>query len=92
MSLYKITLHRSPIGLPQKTHRVIKALGLKKTTQNVAFKPVEPVWAGMILKAKEILKVEVVDEGYVERQKIEQKERRDRMKGWVKVGDARAQV
>lgn len=86
--LYKVTLRRSPIGLPQKTHRVIKALGLKKTTRSVAFKPIEPVWAGMILKAKEILKVEVVDEGYVERQKLEAKEKRERLKGWVKVDQA----
>ncbi|KAI6085616.1 hypothetical protein F4821DRAFT_240163 [Hypoxylon rubiginosum] len=60
MSYFRITLHRSAIGLPQRTRGVLAALGLRKRTQTV-FHPVSPQSAGMILKVKELVKVSEVD-------------------------------
>jgi large subunit ribosomal protein L30 len=60
MSFFRITLHRSAIGLPERTRGVLAALGLRKRCQTV-FKPVTPDSAGMILKVKELVKVEEVD-------------------------------
>ncbi|KAM7208494.1 hypothetical protein V8F20_001175 [Naviculisporaceae sp. PSN 640] len=57
---FRITLHRSAIGLPERTHGVLKALGLRRRSQ-VVFHPVEPQFAGMIMKVKELVKVEEVD-------------------------------
>ncbi|KAI0006968.1 ribosomal protein L30p/L7e-domain-containing protein [Xylariaceae sp. FL0662B] len=60
MSFFRITLHRSAIGLPQRTRGVLAALGLRKRGQAV-FHPVEAQFAGMILKVKELVRVEEVD-------------------------------
>lgn len=60
MSYFKITLHRSAIGLPRRTHGVLMALGLRRRNQTV-FHPVKPDFAGMIMKVKEIVRVEAVD-------------------------------
>jgi large subunit ribosomal protein L30 len=60
MSFFRITLHRSAIGLPKRTRGVLEALGLHKRTQTV-FHPVNPQFAGMIMKVKELVKVEEVD-------------------------------
>ena len=60
MSWFRITLHRSGIGLPQRTRGVLMALGLKRRSQTV-FHPVSPQFAGMIMKVKELVKVEEVD-------------------------------
>ncbi|KAI1780865.1 hypothetical protein F4818DRAFT_397087 [Hypoxylon cercidicola] len=60
MSYFRITLHRSAIGLPQRTRGVLAALGLRKRTQTV-FHPVSPQSAGMILKVKELVRVSEVD-------------------------------
>ncbi|KAK3315373.1 hypothetical protein B0H66DRAFT_343149 [Apodospora peruviana] len=60
MSWFRITLHRSAIGLPERTHGVLKALGLRRRSQ-VVFHPVEPQFAGMIMKVKELVKVEEVE-------------------------------
>ncbi|KAI2632498.1 hypothetical protein GGS26DRAFT_556202 [Hypomontagnella submonticulosa] len=60
MSYFRITLHRSSIGLPQRTRGVLAALGLRKRSQTV-FHPVSPQSAGMILKVKELVKVKEVD-------------------------------
>ena len=60
MSFFRITLHRSAIGLPQRTHGVLAALGLRKRNQTV-FHPVSPQFAGMIMKVKELVRVEEVD-------------------------------
>ncbi|KAL7624161.1 39S ribosomal protein L33, mitochondrial [Parahypoxylon ruwenzoriense] len=60
MSFFRITLHRSAIGLPQRTRGVLAALGLRKRTQTV-FQPVSAQAAGMIMKVKELVKVEEVD-------------------------------
>ncbi|KAI2631656.1 hypothetical protein GGS21DRAFT_522489 [Xylaria nigripes] len=60
MSYFRITLYRSAIGLPQRTHGVLKALGLRKRYQTV-FHPVSPDAAGMIMKVKELVGVEEVE-------------------------------
>lgn len=59
MSYFRITLVRSAIGLPRKTHGVLQALGLKKRMATV-FHPVAPDVAGMIMKVKELVSVEEV--------------------------------
>ncbi|KAL1923393.1 mitochondrial 54S ribosomal protein uL30m [Calcarisporiella thermophila] len=59
--LYKITLIRSPIGLPEKTRNVTRALGFYRLKQTV-YKPQTPTYAGMILKIKELVRVENVDQ------------------------------
>ncbi|KAF5128115.1 putative 54S ribosomal protein L33, mitochondrial [Metarhizium anisopliae] len=61
MSFFRITLHRSAIGLPERTRGVLAALGLRKRMQTV-FHPVEPQFAGMIFKVKELVRVEEVRE------------------------------
>jgi large subunit ribosomal protein L30 len=60
MSFFRITLHRSAIGLPERTRGVLSALGLHKRCR-VVFKPVTPQFAGMIMKVKELVKVQEVD-------------------------------
>ncbi|KAK4175649.1 putative mitochondrial LSU ribosomal protein L33 precursor [Triangularia setosa] len=60
MSYFRITLHRSAIGLPQRTRAVLAALGLHKRSQTV-YHPVEAQFAGMIMKVKELVKVQEVD-------------------------------
>ncbi|KAK7978016.1 39S ribosomal protein L33- mitochondrial [Apiospora sp. TS-2023a] len=59
-SYFRITLHRSAIGLPERTRGVLAALGLRKRSQTV-FHPVEPQFAGMIMKVKELVRVSEVD-------------------------------
>ncbi len=61
MSWFRITLHRSAIGLPQRTRGVLMALGLRRRSQTV-FHPVSPQFAGMIMRVKELVKVEEVDQ------------------------------
>jgi len=60
MSFFRITLHRSAIGLPERTRGVLAALGLRRRNQ-VVFHPVSAQFAGMILKVKELVKVEEVE-------------------------------
>jgi large subunit ribosomal protein L30 len=60
MSFFRITLHRSAIGLPKQTGLVLKALGLKRRGQTV-FHPVNRDSAGMVLRVKELVMVEEVD-------------------------------
>ncbi|RSL52655.1 hypothetical protein CEP51_015022 [Fusarium floridanum] len=60
MSYFRITLHRSAIGLPERTRGVLAALGLRRRMQTV-FHPVHPQFAGMILKVKELVRVQEVD-------------------------------
>jgi large subunit ribosomal protein L30 len=59
-SYFRITLHRSAIGLPERTRGVLAALGLRKRCQTV-FQPVTPDAAGMIMKVKELVAVKEVD-------------------------------
>lgn len=61
MSYFRITLHRSAIGLPQRTRGVLAALGLHKRHQTV-YHPVEAQFAGMIMKVKELVRVAEVDQ------------------------------
>ena len=67
MSFFRITLHRSAIGLPERTRGVLSALGLHRRTQTV-FHPVSPQAAGMILKVKELVRVEEVPEAMTKAQ------------------------
>ncbi|KAJ4417928.1 39S ribosomal protein L33, mitochondrial [Gnomoniopsis sp. IMI 355080] len=59
-AFFRITLHRSQIGMPQRTRDVLAALGLHKRGKTV-FHPVHPQFAGMIMKVKELVKVQEVD-------------------------------
>ncbi|KJZ80242.1 hypothetical protein HIM_00092 [Hirsutella minnesotensis 3608] len=59
MSFFRITLHRSAIGLPERTRGVLAALGLRRRMQTV-FHPVHPQFAGMIMAVKELVRVEEV--------------------------------
>ncbi|OLL24797.1 54S ribosomal protein L33, mitochondrial [Neolecta irregularis DAH-3] len=57
---FKVTLIRSAIGLPKKTtRRVLESLGLRKRMQTVCY-PVNQQTVGMILKVKELVRVEEV--------------------------------
>lgn len=58
-SYFRITLHRSAIGLPERTRGVLASLGLHRRCQTV-FHPAEPQFAGMIMKVKELVRVEEV--------------------------------
>ncbi|KAG6023859.1 hypothetical protein E4U41_001914 [Claviceps citrina] len=60
MSYFRITLHRSAIGLPLRTRGALAALGLRKRMQTV-FHPVEPQFAGMIMRVKELVRVQEVE-------------------------------
>ncbi|OAA63066.1 Ribosomal protein L30, ferredoxin-like fold domain protein [Cordyceps fumosorosea ARSEF 2679] len=60
MSYFRVTLHRSAIGLPERTRGVLAALGLRRRAQTV-FHPAEPQFAGMIFKVKELVRVAEVD-------------------------------
>ena len=60
MSYLRITLHRSAIGLPERTRGVLAALGLRRRSQ-VVFKPVTPQFAGLVMKVKELVRVQEVD-------------------------------
>lgn len=59
-SFFRITLHRSAIGMPARTRAVLAALGLHKRGRTVHH-PVHPQFAGMIMKVKELVLVEEVD-------------------------------
>ncbi len=61
MAFFRVTLHRSAIGLPERTRGVLKALGLRRRSQTV-FHPVSPQFAGMIFRVKELVRVAEVDE------------------------------
>jgi ribosomal protein L30 len=67
MSYFRITLHRSFIGLPERTRGVLAALGLHRRAQ-VVFHPVNAQFAGMIMKVKELVRVEEVDRPMTKRE------------------------
>ncbi|PKS07013.1 hypothetical protein jhhlp_005610 [Lomentospora prolificans] len=67
MSFFRITLHRSAIGLPKRTRGVLAALGLRRRSQ-VVFHPVSADFAGMIMKVKELVRVEEVDRAMTKRE------------------------
>ncbi|KAJ2909046.1 39S ribosomal protein L33, mitochondrial [Coemansia aciculifera] len=57
---WKITLTRSTIGLHPRTRENARVLGFKRRG-NVVYRPITKELAGIILKLKEIVKVELVD-------------------------------
>ncbi|ODQ50683.1 putative 50S ribosomal protein L30 [Saitoella complicata NRRL Y-17804] len=57
MPYFRLQLVRSAIGLPAKTTRVLKSLGLRKR-MSIAYKPVSSAAVGAILKVKELVTVE----------------------------------
>ena len=59
MPFFRITLQRSAIGLPKRTRGVLMALGLRRRTQTV-FHPVSAQVGGMLMKVKELVRVEEV--------------------------------
>lgn len=85
MSFFRITLHRSAIGLPKRTQGVLAALGLRRRSQ-VVFHPVEAQFAGMIMKVKELVKVEEVDRAL---SKKEVREARRPERGFEVLGNVR---
>lgn len=58
---YQITLMRGMIGLPQSTRKIVRTLGLTKRHQ-IVWQPITSSVAGMILKLKELVRVELVAE------------------------------
>ncbi|KAH6666494.1 hypothetical protein F5X68DRAFT_217181 [Plectosphaerella plurivora] len=87
MSFFRITLHRSAIGLPKRTRGVLASLGLRRRTQTV-FHPVSGDFAGMIMKVKELVKVEEVPKALT---KAEVKATRTPERGfWVEKAAPRA--
>lgn len=67
MAFFRITLMRSPIGMPKKTTGVLKALGLPRRMRTV-FHPVSPQVAGQIMRVKELVHVEEVSEAMTRQQ------------------------
>ena len=67
MSYFRITLHRSAIGLPKRTTGVLMGLGLRKRG-SVVFHPVSAHMAGMVMRVKELVKVEEVGERLTKRE------------------------
>lgn len=59
-SYFRITLMRSAIGLPSKSAKVLRALGLRKRMSTV-FHPVSPDVVGQIMRVKELIAVAEVD-------------------------------
>ncbi|KAI8979371.1 hypothetical protein BDF20DRAFT_869142 [Mycotypha africana] len=57
---YKITLKRSTIGTPSDFRAATKTLGLFRLHQTT-YRPVNATNAGLILKLKELVNVEIVD-------------------------------
>ena len=76
---WKITLMRSGIGLPKRRNDTLIALGLRKRFRTV-YKPINPQVAGLILRVKELVRLELVDT--VETQ-AEMKTKRKPPKGYV---------
>ncbi len=58
---YRITQHRSSIGLGPKIVKTLVALGLRHTGYTV-YQKVTPISAGMIFRVKELVKVQIVTE------------------------------
>jgi len=76
---WKVTLMRSGIGLSKRRNDTLVALGLRKRYRAV-YKPVNPQIAGLILRVKELVKLELVDEAET---KEEMKAKRKPEKGYV---------
>ena len=76
---WKVTLIRSGIGLSKKRNDTLVALGLRKRFRTV-YKPVNPQTAGLLVRVKELIRVEMVDEV---RTKEEMKAERKKEKGYI---------
>ncbi|KAF2839650.1 50S ribosomal protein-like protein L30 [Patellaria atrata CBS 101060] len=61
MAYFRVTLLRSAIGLPKKTHGALAALGLRRR-MNTVYHPVSQDVAGMIMKVKELVDVQEVEQ------------------------------
>ncbi|MBW0496394.1 hypothetical protein O181_036109 [Austropuccinia psidii MF-1] len=62
---YRVTLFRSPIGLPKRRKDCLASLGLWKR-MDVSYHRHSPDAAGLILRVKELLKVENVTDAEVQ--------------------------
>ena len=58
---WKVTLVRSGIGMSKRCNDTLVALGLRKRYRTT-YKPINPQIAGLLLRVKELVKVELVDE------------------------------
>jgi large subunit ribosomal protein L30 len=58
--MWKITLIKSPIGMPEHVKRTVRGLGLRKLQKSVYRVPRNSI-AGMIYKIKEMVRVETVE-------------------------------
>ncbi|KAF8322567.1 hypothetical protein DL93DRAFT_2047921, partial [Clavulina sp. PMI_390] len=72
---YAITLHRSAIGLPDKTSRTLEALGIHRRMQTV-YHRFSPDIAGKILAVKELVQVRNVPASAVRTPEEARNERR----------------
>lgn len=72
---------RSGIGLPKRRNDTLVALGLRKRFRTV-YKPVNPQIAGLLLRVKELVKVDLVRDDEIVT-KEEMRERRRSEKGYV---------
>ncbi|KAI9848252.1 MAG: 39S ribosomal protein L33, mitochondrial [Thelocarpon superellum] len=72
MAFFRVTLVRSAIGLPARTQGVLRALGLRKRMRTV-YHPVSTDVAGQIMKVKELISVQEVEQPLT---KAEMRERR----------------
>lgn len=59
---FKVTQLKSTIGLPRVYKDTLRALGLTRRHQTV-FHKVAPQQAGQLLRVKELVKVELAEEG-----------------------------
>jgi ribosomal protein L30 len=57
---WKVTLTRSGIGLSKNRTNTLVALGLRKRFRTV-YKPVNPQVAGLLLRVKELIRLELVE-------------------------------
>ncbi|PVG02048.1 hypothetical protein CPB86DRAFT_811942 [Serendipita vermifera] len=80
-SHFKITLHRSAIGLPKRYRETITSLGIHRRGQTV-FQLHSPSVAGKILRLKELVKVENVTSDQV-KTKREMKLERRAVRGYI---------
>ena len=76
---WKVTLMRSGIGLAKRRNDTLVALGLRKRFRTV-YKPVNPQTAGLLLRVKELIRLELVNKAET---KEEQREKRTPQKGYV---------
>ena len=58
---WKVTLIRSGIGLTKRRNDTLVALGLRKRFRTV-YKSINPATAGLLIRVKELIRLEIVDE------------------------------